>query len=196
MKSRTLLISCCLAFSVTVLAGAFSYGPSRRIFVSPGMVTRAAEPPEILQRWEAAGIRGRIAVVFTRRLNAVEPQPDGSETKYLQTAMHRGLVRKVFHVVPDSAWGEVSCNLAGSRRTSSGFLLLHDEGRVHVMPLSRFERLEEPALVVIDPSNWTPADLQGIRAMLAERRVVSDYVTIVNGTDSDFRTFGQPPLRR
>lgn len=183
MNTRTIILTCSLTFTIAVLIGMYYYGPSRRIFVVPNRVHQVAAPPEILEEWEAAGIKGRIAVVFTRRLNASEPNTDWAEKQYLQQAMHRGIVRKVFHVVPDASWGEISRNLAGHRITSAGILLLYDEGRVLVTPLSKFRQyyrtIGEKVLAVLEPTIWTAPEWTEINALVNSSPLSTDMLTLL-----------------
>jgi hypothetical protein len=172
-----------LVVVVAVGIASSTLGPARRKFAAKPQVLAAASVEEIAALWASLGVKGRLAVLFTRRLNAVEPGERGT-AKFMEDAMHEGIVREAWHVVPDAAWPEVSANLdrrAMTRKNGAGYLLLFEEVRANVLPLSAFERIPEEALVVVDASIWAPEALETIARMLRERRLAADCVAVLHG---------------
>lgn len=192
MSQRNQILIVMVPLAVLALLYLFFYGPSRRVYAPSVRTVHLSDPADILHLWKENGVKGRLAIVFTRRLNAEESNPDGLTGKYLETALQHGIVRSVIHVVPDSAWSEVDRNLANNpavMRTPSGFVLLYDEGRVLVIPLSKFEPVPEQALVVIEPSVWSADELHFLSRMVAERQIPADVLTLLNGTTNDAALF-------
>jgi hypothetical protein len=187
-----------LSVAAAALLAAQWYGPSRRVLLSPTRVVEASAPEDIARAWDAAGVRGRIAVQFARRLNAVAPGVDPAQSRYLEEALRRGVVRRVFHVVPDGAWPEVAANIGrmhGQRPTSLGFALFFDAGRVDVLPLSRFVSVAETALVVVEPSVFAPEERATILRHLEARDVRADLLTVIRGGPADRSTFAAAVAR-
>jgi hypothetical protein len=187
---------------LSVAAAAFlasqCYGTSRRVLVSPARVVEASAPEDIARAWDSAGVRGRVAVQFARRLNAVAPGADPAQSTYLEEALRRGVVRRVFHVVPDGAWAEVSANISrmhGQRQTALGFALFFDAGRVDVLPLSRFARVDEPALVVVEPAVWTHDELADIVQHVRGGDVRADLLAVIRGGPSDLALLSEAVAR-
>ncbi len=162
------------------------YGPSRRVFVAPPRVVAASTGAEILGAWRAAGVAGRVAVVFSRRLNGEQGGPGGSpELAYVEVGLERGPLRAVRHYVPDAAWSEVERNLTrmpGARPIDGGFALPFGGGRVEVRPLSRLGALGETALVVVSPADWNAADRARIADALRAGLVSADVLAVLRGS--------------
>jgi hypothetical protein len=197
MNKGLVFVGPTLLIIIAVVSSVFLIGPSRRIFVEPVKVLPVSGVEEISTLWDSMNLKGRVAIVFTRRLNAIEQVADGTEVKYLQSAMRRGVVRKAYHVIPDASWQEVSRNLANrpyTRKTGSGFLLLFEEVRVVVLPLSKFERIEERALIVLDASIWSPMDLLAINRLVSDKLIPVDCMMILNGSDSLLSMFSKVAL--
>lgn len=192
MSQRRLILVVIVPLAALALLYCVLYGPSQRVYATTNSALSLSSSADILQMWKENGVRGRLAIVFTRRLNAEEPNADGFAGDYLQTALQQGIVRSAIHVVPDSAWSEVQGKLANNpavRQAQNGFVLLFDEGRVLVVPLSRFEPLQEQALVVIEPSIWSMEELRFLSRMVAERRLFADLLAVLKGTSDDLALF-------
>lgn len=166
------------------------WGPSRRTFASPPRAVHAASGAEILQAWRAAGVSGRAAVIFGRRLNGPPGPQGGAAPGYVEEALARGPLRVVHHYVPDAAWPEVSATLT-ARRTprpiEGGFAIPQGGGRIHVRPLSRFEPHQEPALVVVAPGDWTPAEAAQVASLLGRGLVTADVLAVLGGDEAAYQ---------
>jgi hypothetical protein len=196
IKQSALLAGIVLFFS-GVLAGTFLYGPSRRSFTTPPQVLSVESTEQIARTFASTGVKGRIAICFTRYLNAV----DGKESKSLKVtedSMEKGIIRRVFHVTPDSAWPEISAALAkrnGIRPIPEGLIGIFDNGRVYIMPLSRFSQTTEKALIIVDPNIWTQDELTQIANKLKSGSISSDLVVIIRGSEKDASLFRQALAR-
>ena len=192
MKRRALTIVCILLFSFTIYSLSFVYGPLRRSFASPGKSRQVFTSAEIGGLWETEAVRGRIAVLFTRRLNAEETADSDADVKYVYLAMNHGIIRTVYHIVPDGAWPEVMDNLSRwpiVRPVPGGLVAVLENGRVYVLPLSNLKPIDEKALVVIEPGVWKRAELAHIADLVKGGSVTTDLLAVIRGSSSDLAMF-------
>lgn len=177
-------------FTVAVIFS-YSYGPSRRSFAARPTVLSVETTEQILQVWESHGVKGRIAICFTRYLNVLETK-ESKEAKATERAMNLGIVRKVYHVPPDSAWPEIHASLSrrtDMRPTPEGFIGIFDDGRVYIAPLSRFAPFREKALFLVEPKIWSPDELMRIVDLLKSGSMSADLVVIVRGAEREAEPF-------
>jgi hypothetical protein len=188
-----ILLAGIAVFFLSVVAFSFLYGPSQRSFNSTPQVLLAESPGQIAQILDASGVKGRIAICFTRYLNASETM-DSKDPTVTEGAMAKGIFRRVFHVAPDGAWPEISATLLkrnGIRPTPEGFIGIFENGRVYITPLSRFSRISEKAVVVVEPKVWTSDELKLIAARLKSGNISSDLVVIIRGAEKEAELFRQ-----
>lgn len=193
MSSRqvALCISIVLFFLGVIIFTQYYYGPSRRVSVSPPRVDLVVSSKQLGQVWQNSGVKGRTLVTYTRYLNAKETK-ESTDIDVTERAMGKGVIRRVFHVVPDHAWNEVSKNLSGRkgmRPTQEGYIGVFEYGRVYIMPLSRFSPPSEKSLLVVEPKIWTVAEQAKIIANLTSGQLTADLVAIIRGTDQDAVNF-------
>ena len=191
MPYRTVVTAVAILFLTGVIAGTFSYGPSKRKFVEPRQSVTVPSAQALTQLWDSTGVHGRVAVIFARHLNQQFSGGSFPEMDYLDKAMRRGLVRKAYYIVPDRAWPQVvSENIAGMRElivpfktTDAGFTLLHIGGRINVMPLSKYiPEGTEPVLTVLEPEAWSPQEQFRINTLFSSGLLTADLqVTIAAG---------------
>lgn len=188
MPFRSATIAAIMLFFFSILIGAFAYGPAKRTFVIPSKTVTVRSASELNDLWHSSGVHGRIAVIFTRHLNHQFSGMTFPETDYVDKAMRHGIVRKAYFVVPDSAWKNVVIEYRGRLEyivepivTDTGFMILHEGGRIHVMPLSKYipELGQEKALVVIEPSVWTQQEQARIDGFIRSGQLASDLIVIV-----------------
>ncbi len=190
MPYRTVVTALVILFLVAVIAGTFSYGPSKRKFVEPRQSVTVPSAQALTQLWESTGVHGRIVVIFARHLNQEFSGGSFPEMDYLDKAMRRGLVRKAYYIVPDRAWPQVVTENIARRElivplktTDAGFTLLHIGGRINVMPLSKYipEGIET-VLTVLEPEAWSPQEQFRIDTLFSSGLMTADLqVTIVPG---------------
>lgn len=164
-RSDALLALACLG----VVAAAWQTGRSARRVLAEPAVVRCAVPEDALAVWRRSEVHGRVLLHFARSIAmAVEPGPP-APGNYLARAIDEGLVRRVYHVIPDEAWAEVRTTLAarpGVVRDGEGFELQKAGAPIIVVPRAALPRVDEPALVTIEGERWSPRALEEIAAAL------------------------------
>lgn len=194
MQTRHIvLLAGITVFFILIMVLSFLYGQTRRTFVSPPKVIVLESTEQIAQTWDSSGVKGRITICFTRYLNALE-EKESKNVKVTELSMQKGIIRRVFHITPENAWTEIRGALSkrnDMRPTSEGFIGLFDYGRVYIMPLSRSPRIEEKALIIVEPKVWTHEELLQIVEKLKTGRISSDLVIIIRGSEKDAELFRQ-----
>lgn len=169
----------------SALCAAFLYGPYQRKYLSTQKTVPVTTGAEMDKLWRMNSVHGRVAVLFTRHL---KPQQDGRfpEVDYLDTALQEGIVRRVYVIVPDSAWVASMVEILqdqsviiAPKKTDSDNILLHRGGRIHIMPLSQYIPESETSLVVYEPSFWSEQERQKIEGLLTTRQLDADLVALV-----------------
>lgn len=188
MPRRNITITVITLFCIVTIAFTFMYGPAKRIFIEPSKIVSVRSALELDTIWRSTGVHGRIAVIFVRHLN---PQLSGAgfpETDYLDNAMRQGIVRTTYVIIPDSAWPEVVTEYLSNpslivplKTTDTGFMLLHEGGRIHVRPLSKYvpSSGKEQALIVIEQGIWTRLESKKIDDYLRSGLQAADLVVSV-----------------
>lgn len=188
MPLRRVSITAIILFCSGVLLWIFTYGPAKRIFVVPDRTVTLRSAGEIDDLWRSSGIHGRIAVIFTRHLNHQLSGIAFPEMDYLDRALRQGMVRKVYYVVPDRFWAAVVLEhrermeyIIEPRTTDTGFMILHEGGRIHAMPLSKYipELENEKALVVIETAPWSQEEQTRIEGFLRSGQLRTDLTVII-----------------
>lgn len=179
-------VAACFA-GVVLLASLL--GPARRTYLPEPQVLPFDSTGALLAWSEAQGLRGRRAVVLARHLiQAEDPAGDSPEIEPLTAMMHRGVLRELFHVVPEGAWPVVAWNLSTVsifRPEGQGRLANFEDGRIHAAPLPAFWPPEEPVVLLLHPPDWTPQELEAVEALLRGRRLRADVVGVLRGTGED-----------
>lgn len=191
MSKNTALLAGIILFFFAVLVFSYQYGPTQRTLASPSKILTVETTEQILQAWEANRVKGRVAVCFTRYLNALETK-ESKNYKVIEGSMHKGILRRVYHVTPDSAWPEIQGVLSkrdDMRPTPEGFIGIFDDGRSYIMPLSKFSHMTEKVLLIIEPKVWTGTELTQIAEKLKSDRISSDLVVIIRGSEQDAELF-------
>lgn len=188
MPRRNLTIAAIiLLFCGTVLL-TFTYGPAKRKFVTPDKTVTVTSALEIDNLWHSSGVHGRVAIIFARHLHQQFANNGFPELDYVDKAMRHGIVRMAYYIVPDRVWTEVVAeNMlpreveAQLKTTDTGFILLHECGRIHVMPISKYipEQDMEKALVVVEQGVWTLQEHLRIENYLKLQILKRDILTHV-----------------
>jgi len=181
MPYRTLTIPAILLIFLFAVGWSFFYGPAARTYAAPERTMVVGSAAELEEAWRSSGVHGRIAVIVTRHLFPQGPGSGFPETDYLERAMLQGVVREAFYVVPDRVWSNVLLeNIAGGdyivrpKQTETGYRILHQGGRINLMPLSKFLPVPEESLVVIEPGAWTPDERSRMEHLFRLRLLTSD----------------------
>lgn len=184
MRYRPITISSILLFLCGIVYLTCFYGPQKRSYVSASRIESVAMTADIGNLWKTAGVHGRVAVLFTRHLNAEVSPLDTVNSKFADLAMQHGIVRTIYHVLPDDVWQAVSGNLAqrlNVRAASSGFVMIKPEGRVYIQPLSQYKPTDEKKLVVVEPGVWSGTDRARIAELINSGSVRTDLITVIRG---------------
>jgi hypothetical protein len=188
------------AFVLGALLLAGILGPWSRAFLPTTHVSAVASVAEFYALCRDREVRGRRAVVLSRRLiPAEDPRGDSPETQRLVDLMHHGIVREIFHVVPDEAWPLVELNLSMVsiyRPSATGQVAAFEDGRVNVDPLSRFWPATEPVLLLMDPRSWDAAEDQAIARLVRSGLLRTDLVALLGGTPADVRRWAALTAQR
>lgn len=188
MPRRNFTITAIVLFCISSIIFTFSYGPAKRIFVIPNKTVSAQSSREIDTIWHSSDVHGRIAVIFARHLNQQFSGNAFPETDYIDTAMRQGIVRTTYLIVPDKVWSEVVSEYILQRSlivplkpTDSGFIILHEGGRIHVMPLSKYvpELGKEKALIVIERGVWSQQENFRIDNYFRSGSLTADLVVTI-----------------
>ncbi len=191
MPKQISLLAGSVIFFFAVIAFTFFYGPLQRRFVASPTVLSVDSSAQIADAWEATGVKGRIAICFTRYLNAVESK-ESTDMKVVERSMEHSLVRRVYHITPDAAWPEIQRELKkwySMRPTAEGFIGIFKDGRVYIMPLSKFTSLSEKALVIVEPKVWSRDELMRIAGKLQSGQISSDLTVVIRGSEKDAELF-------
>jgi hypothetical protein len=169
------LVLACMLLAVVVAAAAM--GAAGRSHAAPA-VRRCDSPSQILPRWRAAGVRGRVLVHFARDNGmSADPGPLSPENQ-IYRALQEGIIRRVYHVIPDQAWSEVEATLRGRgvEYARGAFVLDVAGAPLRVLERTHLPALGEPALVTIDADAWSNEALASIAERLRGGGVESDLL--------------------
>jgi hypothetical protein len=155
-------------------------GNSGRRMLPTLEVERVRAPEEALAAWRRHGVRGRVLVHFARHVAMSAERGPASPQTYLLRALEEGVIRRVYHVIPDDAWPEVDAVLASrdgvERGTGGSFRLQKAGAPIVVISRSGLPPLPEPALVTVEADRWSPDALASIVARLRQGSPKSDLV--------------------
>lgn len=161
---------------ITLLLCAF-YGSQQRRYASPPVVRNVVRYVDIFHLWEQERVKGRILYLFDRRAFRSDKGTEATDDNYLDLALKKGIVRKVFHIVPASAWGEVQEHLRKDARfthTNGIYVLPMEEGRLYVTTIGRITAMSEPVLIVVNSEVWLGEELERISRLQEQGVLKSD----------------------
>lgn len=193
MSHRKITAIAIILFCIASIIFTFAYGRAKRIFVDQKKSVTIYSAQELNTLWHETGVHGRIAVIFARHLTPQSPDSGFPEMDYLDNAMRQGRVRTTYVVVPDRFWPEVVNEQLYSpklivplKTTDTGFLLLHEGGRIHVMPLSKYIPAsgKEMALIVIEQNIWSQQESDKIAAYLNLELQPADLIVTIEKNET------------
>ena len=185
MPYRHVTTTAIILFCISAIAFTFIYGPAKRRFVYPEKTLTVHTSREIDDLWHSSGIHGRIAIIFTSHPGHHLSGNVSSEADHLDTALRQGLVRRAYFIIPDRFWPEVvsndvlrSASIVPAKPTDIGYKLLHEGGRILVMPLSKYipQQEMEKAVVVIEPAVLTPNENLRINNYFKSGQLTADLL--------------------
>lgn len=184
VRNREVLEICFIfLFFIAVLVSFSLYGPSRRVYLKSPEVINITKPYRAYPVWASRGVKGRALVLFDRKLNAEPETSSLSKDNYIYLAIRSNLVRRVYHVLPDSSWPEVSKTLITwpQVKFSGGVFYTTIEGTpLSIMSLKTFQHIreKEKVLVNINRESYEEHEIRRIMDMINTEALKSDLTTI------------------
>jgi len=187
MGKRRLIISNVLIilFLLSGMAFLYFYGLSGRVYLDKALVKRVERPESSYFLWRESGIKGRVLFLFDRHIHDVATGEEVNEWNYIYKAMRNNFVRKVYHVVPDSAWNDVSAVLGKSERAErvgDGFRFVIEGMPVMVMRIKDVTAVGEKVLIDVNADWWGGDDLIKVAQLVKDRALQSDLITVSGGS--------------
>lgn len=175
-----------LAFLILFLFGAVLlflslYGVSGRVYARPPLIKSVSEPYHAYSIWNSAGVRGRLLILFDRRLNAKGKDTSLSPDNYIRLAINRNFLRKIYHIIPEQSWPRVKELLAGQSVFPSpeGIFKTDIEGTpLFIMRLKDITEIKETVLININADYWDEQDMEEIIKLFKDKVLRSDLVTL------------------
>lgn len=187
MYYRSVSSPAIVLFFLGVAVWSFMYGPANRTFVVPDKTITVQSLNDVDGLWKASGVHGRIAVIFATHLDLLGLGSSYPIGGYLDNALYHGVVRTAIYIVPDRFWPEIErintmwrAMIAPFKATDTGFILIHEGGRIQIMPFSKYVPGDEKALVVIEPAIWSEQEQSRINGFIKSGQMVSDLTVIIN----------------
>lgn len=177
------------AFFITVLLVLSALSAHGRAYAPAGLVMDAPEPHQALDLWRSQRMHGRVLILFGR-LAANEPDGDAApdDTSYVYHAIRLGIVREVFHVIPDSRWDTVAGRLASDEQFrgegAAAFRGTIRGAPLVITRLSGLPTLNEPALVLIQGGYGSERETSQMLGAIKSTAISADMV-VVTGEVSD-----------
>lgn len=169
---------------VVTLILCFTYGPSRRIFVSPPETRNFSNNLDVLNYWHQKHLRGRVLYLFDRFSHIEMNKTQITNENYLDDALGKGMIRTVVHVVPSGAWQEVKKTLSSRSEFTfhdEVFTMPMDEGRLYVTTIDQVKQVSEPVLIVINKSAISPDEFARVTSLINHGVLNSDIVAMIGG---------------
>lgn len=190
-SDRTLLIVSGIVWSLFIVVALIlnATGQKGRSFAAPAVVRQIEGPHLAYPVWKAAGVRGRILVLFDRRLNAtgslgpmVKEDPPLQEDNYVYLAARNNIVRTIYHVIPRAAWQEVEAAIKGNPYVSAsggGYRTATDDGiPLYITRLEDLPPFKEPVLVNINVQLLSDDEVILIEELREKGGFSSDLMTL------------------
>jgi hypothetical protein len=188
-RHRTATAAGALLLLALVLAVAARRGERGRVTLSTRRAVSVSSPEEAYRVWDEAGVRGRILLVFDRYPHldlAYESYRAGArpdDRSFLDFAVFGGVVRKIYWVVPEDAWDDVSRQeqLYHVLRRLDGeamVLLVNDNSGIPLVAAtpSALPPIPEDVLVYV---NGTLYDAAQIAALLERLKIATDLAVVL-----------------
>jgi hypothetical protein len=176
VESGVILV--CFAIVVALL----SYGGlAHRQYLYKPRVWRISAPDDAFLIWKDQSVRGRTLFLFDRDLNT-EKELLLPEAYYVFAAINKRIIRKIYHIIPDVYWNDVSGPLRKNPLVASSGesfrMAIHEGVPVIVMRMKDIPRIKEKVLVSINAACWSDSERGQILQSLRAGTLDSDLVTI------------------
>lgn len=163
------------------------YGTTKRIYLEPPEVVWLVNPVNSVNVWVEKGVKGRVLVLFDRKIHASQDETTLNEHNFIYRAIMNNTIRKIYHIVPDSSWKEVENTLTGSPLVtfSEGVFRTTIEGApLSIMRAGNLPALKEKVLLHMNGDFWDNGDINDITALLKNNSIRADLITL-SGTVSE-----------
>lgn len=101
---------------------------------------------------------------------------------YVYMAVREGYFRKIYHVIPESAWPEVERTLSayrGVEASKGGFtIVIENITPVHILRLRDLPAMSEKTVLNISGSCWSTEELMLLANMIKNGRIINDLTTV------------------
>lgn len=170
------------------------YGVSKRIYLEPAEVIRLMNPTSSVTVWNEKGVKGRTLVLFDRKIHASMEETTLTDENFIYRAIMNNIVRKIYHIVPDSSWPEVKYTLINNPSVtySQGIFKTTIEGTpLFVLRVREVPTLKERVLLHLNGDYWDNGDIHTITTLLKNNQLNTDLVTlsgrVSNSTVEEFK---------
>lgn len=139
-----------------------------------------SEPSGAVAVWTEDGVRGRVLVHFDRHIRAGEGGELTNEN-YVYQATVMNIVRKIYHIIPDNSWPEVSDTLSKRDEVSKEgetFRLTLEGAPIIITRIDNIPFIEEKVLVDINCDYWSGDDLGRVKSLLEDGLLTADVITV------------------
>lgn len=186
--AETILIV--ISFLGVLLLCSFAGSAGRSYLKTPQLHT-IDSPLQNYNVWRESGVRGRVLLLFDRRLGSEEDESVLNDNNYLYRAILGNIIRKVYHIIPDNQWDSVRKNLSNMpdvtfsngvfRNTINGTPLI-------ITTMKDIPEIKEEVLMSIDMEYWNEDGIKMMIELVNKGVIKSDLITISGNVQKDFIT--------
>lgn len=162
------------------------HGESQRVLATRPCAVSLDRPGDAYLAWKDRRLHGRTLYLFDRHINADILPPSinvvPNDENYITAAIKAGIVRRIFHVIPDISWSEVERNMESfpAARHFDGMHRLtgHEGVPIVIMRLRDIRKITEPILISINGEYWTDSEQNFIISLIETGLLKSDMITL------------------
>lgn len=167
-----------LLAAILVAAAVQTTGVRGRTYLADRSVVRVSGSQAAFAAWRASGVKGRLLVYFRRHpdldrqrsyevldARAGEGELPVRDSDLVSGLIAMGIVRAVYHVVPDGDWSAVEAAMRARDdviRSGRTFRVRVDGAPIFVLRSADLPQLEEKALVYVDAGIQSSYDLEAV----------------------------------
>lgn len=159
-----------------------SHGVSNRVFLKSRGLRVMDNPSSAVAVWTESGVHGRTLILFDKKLNARHDASSLTDTNYNFVAIRRNIVRKIYHVIPDSLFPQVEETIKMKKNvgSSQGVYRMTIEGApLFVMRMKDIPPdIGEEALVQVNGDSWDEGEMLQIAELIERGLIKSDLLTL------------------
>jgi len=110
-----------------------------------------------------------------------------AKDNYIYLAARENMIRKIYHILPESAWEEAARNLVSggySPRPDGTFRIVAHGTPVIILRLRDIPRLKEEVLLHVNGGSWPDSQIAELAALLKNNTLKSDLITVAGRISS------------